>query len=70
VVEVTFPKSVLSVSLSPSQGKYSFDPTSKILIWDVGEMEPGKTPSIKGKVVVIFPRNTHAHHVLINFFFV
>ena len=36
-VEVPMPKSVLNCSLVASQGKYSFDPVTKVLMWDVGE---------------------------------
>lgn len=46
------PKTVLSVNLTPTQGKYSFDSTTKILQWDVGRVEIGKTPSVKGNIVL------------------
>jgi AP-3 complex subunit mu len=42
------PKTVLNVNVTPTQGKYSFDPVSKLLVWDVGRMEPGRLPNIKG----------------------
>lgn len=51
-MEVPFPKSVLNLTLTPSQGKYTFDPVGKILTWDVGRMDPTKLPSIKGNVSV------------------
>lgn len=47
-VDCTFPKSVLSITLTPSQGRYTFDPTSKLMTWDLGDMEPGKMPNLKG----------------------
>ena len=47
-METTFPKAVLSVTFTPSQGRYTFDPTSKVMMWDVGEIEPGKSPNLKG----------------------
>ena len=50
VVECPFPKSVLNVTLSPNQGKYTFDPTSKVMVWDVGRIDATKTPNIKGTV--------------------
>jgi len=51
VVEVPFPKAVLNCNLTPSQGKYSFDPVSKVLNWDVGKIEQGKAnPYIRGQV--------------------
>lgn len=56
-LETQFPKSVLSVTLTPSQGRYTFDPTSKIMMWDVGDMEPGKIPNIKGQCHLV--KTTH-----------
>ena len=53
-IEATFPKSVLSITLTPSQGRYSFDPTSRLMKWDIGEMEPGKIPSIRGEPVIVW----------------
>lgn len=41
ILEMTMPKGVLNVSLTASQGKYSFEPTSKLLIWNVGKIEVG-----------------------------
>ncbi|XP_022322174.2 AP-3 complex subunit mu-2-like isoform X2 [Crassostrea virginica] len=49
-LEVPFPKSVLNLTLTPSQGKYTFDPVGKVLTWDVGRMDPTKLPSIKGNI--------------------
>ena len=50
VVEIPFPKSVLNVTLTPNQGKYSFDPVTKVMSWDVGKIEPAKLPNIRGSV--------------------
>ena len=45
------PKSVLNVNLNVSQGKYSFDPVTKLLIWEVGRIEAGKNaPNVKGNI--------------------
>lgn len=44
------PKSVLNCILNPSQGKYSFDPVTKILVWDVGRIDISKVPNIRGTV--------------------
>lgn len=49
-LEIPFPKSVLNVTLTPSQGKYSFDPVNKVMTWDVGKIDPAKLPSIKGNI--------------------
>ncbi|XP_018497183.1 AP-3 complex subunit mu-1 [Galendromus occidentalis] len=53
ILEMTMPKGVLNVSLTASQGKYSFEPTSKLLIWNVGKIEIGKQPNIRGSISVI-----------------
>ena len=42
------PKTVLNVNVTPTQGKYSFDPVSKLLVWEVGRMEQGRLPNVKG----------------------
>jgi AP-3 complex subunit mu len=42
------PKTVLNVNITQTQGKYSFDPVSKLLVWEVGRMEAGKLPNVKG----------------------
>lgn len=46
------PKTVLNVNLTPSQGKYTFDSVTKVLIWEVGRIDTGKLPSMKGNIVV------------------
>jgi len=51
-VEMVMPKLVLNCNLSASQGKYSFDPTSKILSWQVGKIELGKPPTLRGSVSI------------------
>lgn len=50
VVELPMPKAVLNCNLTPSQGKYSFDPTTKLLQWSIGKIELGKPPTLKGSV--------------------
>ena len=47
------PKTVLNCTLTPSQGKYSFDPVSKVLLWEVGKIDPTKLPNIRGQVCVV-----------------
>lgn len=44
------PKSVLNMSLTPSQGRYTFDSVKKTLNWEVGRIDPTKIPVIKGNV--------------------
>ena len=49
------PKSVLNCTLTVSQGKYAFDPVSKVLSWDVGKMEAQRaSPNMRGTVKHIF----------------
>ena len=53
LVEISMPKSVLNVNLNPSQGKYSFDPVTKLLLWDVGRMEIGRpAPTVRGNIIL------------------
>lgn len=54
IVEIPMPKSVLNMTLRPSQGKYSFDPVSKVMVWEVGRIESlvGRRPNIKGSVSI------------------
>lgn len=48
MVEIVMPKTVLNVTVTQSQGKYTFDPVSKLFVWEVGRMESGKLPTVKG----------------------
>ena len=41
------PKSVLNCTLTANQGKYSFDPVSKLLVWEVGKIDLTKLPNIR-----------------------
>jgi len=50
LLEIPFPKTVLNVTLTPTQGKYSFDPVTKIMTWDVGKIDPAKLPNIRGSI--------------------
>ncbi|XP_072015292.1 AP-3 complex subunit mu-2-like [Amphiura filiformis] len=46
------PKQVLNMTLTPSQGTYSFDPVNKVLSWDVGKINSQKLPTIKGSIAL------------------
>ncbi len=61
MIEIPFPKSVLNMTLTPSQGKYSFDPVNKNLTWDVGKIEPAKLPNIRGSVSHLLFYVMHEH---------
>ncbi|NXF12294.1 AP3M2 protein, partial [Smithornis capensis] len=50
MVTSQMPKSVLNMTLTPSQGTHVFDPVTKLLSWDVGKINPQKLPSLKGSV--------------------
>ncbi|XP_053212606.1 AP-3 complex subunit mu-1-like [Panonychus citri] len=50
VLEIPMPKTVLNVNLTPNQGKYSFDPVSKVLVWEIGRVETGKSPFVRGTI--------------------
>lgn len=46
------PKTVLNCTLTSTQGKYTFDPVSKMLTWDVGKIDTQKAnPNIRGSVI-------------------
>jgi AP-3 complex subunit mu len=56
-LEIPFPKSILNVTLTASQGKYSFDPVTKVMTWDIGKIDPAKLPNIRGNVSITFINN-------------
>ncbi|OQR74743.1 AP-3 complex subunit mu-1-like [Tropilaelaps mercedesae] len=53
VLEMSMPKGVLNVSLAVSQGKYSFEPTSRLLVWNVGKIEISRVPNIRGTIAMV-----------------
>ena len=74
-IEIPMHKSVLNCSLTPSQGKYSFDPVSKVLSWEVGKIDQTKLPNLRGTVNLVTgaaPEDTNPsirylkHHVFTN----
>ena len=52
-MEIPMPKTVLNCTLTSTQGKYAFDPVSKILSWEVGKIDGQKLPNIRGSVSTI-----------------
>lgn len=46
------PKSVTNCGLICNQGKYSFDPVSRLLIWDIGRIDITKLPNLQGTVSI------------------
>ncbi|CAF0938505.1 unnamed protein product [Adineta ricciae] len=56
-IECAMPKSVLNCTLTPTQGKCTFDPVKKLLVWDIGKIESdsqsaGRLPSIRGNIIL------------------
>lgn len=51
-LEVVMPKCVSNCSLIANQGKFTFDPVTKNLHWDVGKVDTSKLPNIRGSVSV------------------
>ena len=49
-IQVDLPKTVMNMTLTPTQGKYTFDSVKKTLSWDIGRIDPAKVPNIKGNV--------------------
>ena len=61
------PKSVLNCSLTASQGKYAFDPVSKMFSWDIGKIDSQKTfPNIRG--TVSYFKNDNSKYLFKHFF--
>lgn len=50
-LEIAMPKNVNNMAMNQSQGKYTYDTSSKIFVWEVGKLE-GKTASIKGSLTL------------------
>ncbi|XP_037541267.1 AP-3 complex subunit mu-1 [Nematolebias whitei] len=49
-VTIHMPKSVLSVNLTASQGNHTYDLTTKVLVWDIGKLNPQKLPNLRGSL--------------------
>lgn len=48
MVKIHMPKAVLSANLTATQGNYTYDLPNKLLIWDIGKLNPQKLPNLKG----------------------
>ncbi|XP_044262739.1 AP-3 complex subunit mu-1 [Tribolium madens] len=68
-IEVLMPKSILNCVLTANQGKYNFDPVSKILHWDIGRIDVTKLPNIRGSVSIASGANTTEINPSINVHF-
>ncbi|KAK0153630.1 AP-3 complex subunit mu-1 [Merluccius polli] len=50
VITIHMPKAVLSTNLTATQGSYTYDPTTKVLVWDIGRLNPQKLPNLRGSL--------------------
>ncbi|XP_014260611.1 AP-3 complex subunit mu-2 isoform X1 [Cimex lectularius] len=50
IVEIPMPKSVSNCVLLCNQGKYTFDPVSRQLVWDIGRIDVTKLPNLQGTI--------------------
>ncbi|CAG6017375.1 unnamed protein product [Menidia menidia] len=50
MVSIHMPKSVLSVNLTATQGNYTYDLNNKVLVWDIGKLNPQKLPTLRGSL--------------------
>lgn len=57
-LEMCMPKAVTNCILVPTQGRYTFDVTQKIMYWDIGRIDTSKLPSIRGTVTVAVGSST------------
>src|SRR5690242_2824571 len=53
---MNMPKLVQNCNLIASHGKYSFDPTAKLLQWKVRTIAIRKPPTLKGSVSITGPQ--------------
>ncbi|KRX49124.1 AP-3 complex subunit mu-1 [Trichinella murrelli] len=51
-VTVVMPKFVVNCNLVPTQGKYTFDTVTKVLLWEIGKVEYTRLPNLQGTVTV------------------
>ncbi|CAF1303420.1 unnamed protein product [Rotaria magnacalcarata] len=56
-IECVMPKCVINCVLTPSHGKYTFDPVKKTLVWNVGKIESkpqtaAPLPTLRGNIVL------------------
>ncbi|XP_030011893.1 AP-3 complex subunit mu-1 [Sphaeramia orbicularis] len=51
-VTIHMPKTVLSANLTATQGNYTYDLATKVLVWDIGKLNPQKLPNLKGSLSV------------------
>ncbi|KAF7652533.1 hypothetical protein LDENG_00095040 [Lucifuga dentata] len=50
MITVQMPKAVLSVNLTATQGSYTYELATKVLVWDIGKLNPQKLPNLRGSL--------------------
>ncbi|KPP67294.1 AP-3 complex subunit mu-1-like [Scleropages formosus] len=50
VITVHMPKVVLNANLTTNQGTSTYDPVTKVLVWDIGKLNQQKVPNLKGSL--------------------
>lgn len=49
-LSIPMPKFILNCTVTVNQGRATFDPVTKILLWDVGKIDPTKLPNMRGQI--------------------
>uniref|UniRef100_A0A3Q3MR08 AP-3 complex subunit mu-1 n=1 Tax=Labrus bergylta TaxID=56723 RepID=A0A3Q3MR08_9LABR len=49
-VTIHMPKTVLNANLTASQGNYTYDLATKVLVWDIGKLNTQKLPNLRGSL--------------------
>ncbi|XP_030599578.1 AP-3 complex subunit mu-1-like [Archocentrus centrarchus] len=49
-VSIHMPKAVLNANLTATQGNYTYDFATKVLVWDIGKLKPQKLPNLRGSL--------------------
>ncbi|CEF62477.1 AP-3 complex subunit mu-2 [Strongyloides ratti] len=52
ILEIVMPKNLVNCNLTPTHGKYTYDPITHLFQWNIGKIETGKPPNIKGSVSI------------------
>uniref|UniRef100_A0A3B4ZJ18 AP-3 complex subunit mu-1 n=1 Tax=Stegastes partitus TaxID=144197 RepID=A0A3B4ZJ18_9TELE len=50
MVTIHMPKVVLSANLTATQGNYTYDLATKVVVWDIGKLNPQKLPNLRGSL--------------------
>lgn len=50
MITIHMPTAVLSANLTATQGSHTYNPVTKVLVWDVGKLNPQKLPNLRGSL--------------------